>query len=349
MTKQGVINNWEGLDDVFVQAFDQLEMTCGSYRRGHRPVESPLILIEPTLPGFKQTEINRIMSRLANRFAVSRFTIINSAVAAMYASGRETGVLVECGICTPWVVPIHRGRVLAVHRFQVSPDVLTKWMKKLFIEKYQQAHEAIIGIERNDMEALAYVAHDFAQEMLCAFQFTSEFRLTSGYSLRINDEPFQCGEALFNPALAGIVSPGVHTVTYDAIMACDVGIHEELFANIVLSSSNRTVLRGFAARLEKEVNLLHNASTTSNVGCCRVHSILPREPPDISDDMLTTATAWPGGPTAVGAGLVRRSPFTSMRAKGFICRNPLWELQEESRDTVVVEGGAHSPSATCDR
>jgi hypothetical protein len=49
--------------------------------------------------------------------------------------------------------------------------------------------------------------------------------------------------------------PGIHTLIYDAIMCCDAEMHDELWANVVLSGGN-TLFPGLAERLQKELQPL---------------------------------------------------------------------------------------------
>jgi actin-related protein len=45
---------------------------------------------------------------------------------------------------------------------------------------------------------------------------------------------FRAPEALFQPALLGLESAGIHETTYNSIMKCDVDIRKDLYSNIVM-------------------------------------------------------------------------------------------------------------------
>jgi actin beta/gamma 1 len=47
---------------------------------------------------------------------------------------------------------------------------------------------------------------------------------------------FRAPEALFQPALLGLESAGIHETTYNSIMKCDVDIRKDLYSNIVMVS-----------------------------------------------------------------------------------------------------------------
>merc|ERR1711997_263157 len=48
---------------------------------------------------------------------------------------------------------------------------------------------------------------------------------------------------------------GIHETTYNSIMKCDVDIHKDLYANIVLSGGT-TMYAGIADRMQKEMTNL---------------------------------------------------------------------------------------------
>merc|ERR1712158_171395 len=53
--------------------------------------------------------------------------------------------------------------------------------------------------------------------------------------ITIGNERFRCPEALFQPAVVGMESCGIHETVYNSIMKCDVDIRKDLYANTVMS------------------------------------------------------------------------------------------------------------------
>ena len=66
---------------------------------------------------------------------------------------------------------------------------------------------------------------------------------------------FRCPEALFQPALIGMESQGIHEITYCSIMKCDIDIRKELYANTVLSGGT-TMFPFLNDRIGHELALL---------------------------------------------------------------------------------------------
>merc|ERR1711879_1062583 len=71
----------------------------------------------------------------------------------------------------------------------------------------------------------------------------------------VGDERFRCPEVLFQPNLIGLESAGIHKLTYDSIMKCDVDIRRSLYENTVLSGGS-TMFPGIDVRLTKEMTSL---------------------------------------------------------------------------------------------
>jgi actin-related protein len=81
------------------------------------------------------------------------------------------------------------------------------------------------------------------------------YELPDGQVITIGNQRFRCPEALFQPSFLGMKSCGIHETTYNSIMKCDVEMHKDLYANIVLSGGT-TMYPGFADRMQKEITAL---------------------------------------------------------------------------------------------
>ena len=78
------------------------------------------------------------------------------------------------------------------------------------------------------------------------------YMLPDGQVITIGNERFRVGEVLFQPSFIGREDDGIHMLTFDSIMACDVDIRKDLYSNIVLSGGS-SMFRGVADRLQFDV------------------------------------------------------------------------------------------------
>ncbi|KAH0472298.1 MAG: uncharacterized protein KVP18_004865 [Porospora cf. gigantea A] len=63
------------------------------------------------------------------------------------------------------------------------------------------------------------------------------------------------GKGLFQPGFLGSEAKGIHVVSFNSIMKCDMDIRKDLYANIVLSGGT-TMYEGIGERMTKDITAL---------------------------------------------------------------------------------------------
>merc|ERR1711912_73556 len=81
------------------------------------------------------------------------------------------------------------------------------------------------------------------------------YELPDGQVITVGAERIRASEPMFAPNLIGKESDGIHKLTFDSIMKCDVDIRRDLYTNIVMSGGT-TMFTGIPERLEKEMKAL---------------------------------------------------------------------------------------------
>jgi actin-related protein len=207
----------------------------------------------------------RMTEMIFEKFKVPALSIRNPAVLSLFASGRTTGCVLESGHGVSHTVAVHEGHALphSIELLDVGGRDLTAYLGRLLIVDggYLFFHESgersyLPGIK----EKLTYVALDLDQELKTADEprlLEKSYELPDGSVIILNSERFRCLEPLFDSSLAGTLEQlGVHFCVNEAIRSCHVvGLHKELYSNIVLAGGN-ALCPGLVERVVKEVSAI---------------------------------------------------------------------------------------------
>ncbi|KAJ5076456.1 actin [Anaeramoeba ignava] len=249
--RNGIVTNWDDMEKIWNHTFyNELRIA---------PEEHPVLLTEaPLNPKSNKEKMTEIMFETFNTPAMY---VAISPTLSLYASGRTIGTVVEIGDGVTSVVGFNESfRIFSsIQRMYLAGRDLTEYLMKIMTERgYSFVKTYEREIVRDIKEKLCYVALDFDQEMDIAAESNSiekNYELSNGEIITIGNERFRCSELLFQPSFIGMEKSGIHELTYNSIMKCNVDIRKDLYENIVLSGGS-TMFPGISDRLQKEITQL---------------------------------------------------------------------------------------------
>ncbi|VDM04804.1 unnamed protein product [Schistocephalus solidus] len=257
--EHGVVLNWDDMEVVWSHVFyDGLRVL---------PEEHPVLLTEPPLNPKRNREI--MLETMLEKFHCPSVYIAMQAILSVYASGRTTGTVLDCGDGVTHTVPVYEGYCIphAIIRSDLAGRDLTGFLVKLLTERgYAFVSTAEHENVREIKEKLCYMALDYEAELETAGRTDVQrnFVLPDGQVITVGTERFRCSEALMKPALLGIEGPGLHQTILQSMKKCDIDIRRDLLGNILLSGGS-TLFPGLVERLQKEINHLFGTKLGAKV------------------------------------------------------------------------------------
>lgn len=87
-------------------------------------------------------------------------------------------------------------------------------------------------------EKLCYMGYDLELEKRLALETTvliEKYTLPDGRQIKVGRERFEAPEAMFNPTLVDVDTPGMGELVFDCINKADIDTRAEFYKHIVLS------------------------------------------------------------------------------------------------------------------
>merc|ERR1712156_659080 len=228
--KGGTVQDWDDLEAIWQHVY--------SRELGVSASDLPALVTLPPLA--TRQEESTMAEILVEKLGVPAPYLANKAVMSLYGGGQMTGVAVDSGQDTTYIVPSYQGNpiqdatlVLKVGGRQVTEHLMTQLMNG----KYSFPDDNFL---------------------LWRKKKKTKFTVSS------KKETFLAPEIMFQPSLANKKSCGLSQLIYYSVLKCDESIRSELVNNITLSGGN-TKFPGFEKRLYQELAELFDEKTNIKV------------------------------------------------------------------------------------
>merc|ERR1739838_118323 len=271
--RQGVVQDWDDLEAVWSHIWEAELKTEAS--------NQPVIITQAPLA--TEQEEAKMAEILVEKLEVPALYLANKAVMSLYGGGQMTGVAVDSGQDTTYIVPAYQGNpiqdatlVLKVGGRQVTEHLMTQlmngkysfpddnfllWRKKKKTKFTVSSRKEII---REMKEQYCIISTTYAKSFEDPAYPETSVRLPDGNMIVMGKETFLAPEIMFQPSLANKKSCGLSQLIYYSVLKCDESIRSELVSNITLSGGN-TKFPGFEKRLYQELSSLFDEKTTIKV------------------------------------------------------------------------------------
>lgn len=240
--EHGMIKNWHDMETIWGYMYSSEQLRIN-------PAEHPVLITEPPLnPLSSKMKTSEIFFESFNAPALY-FGV--QSILSLYASGRTTGVVLDCGDGVTQCVPVYEGFALphAISRIDLAGSDITSYLQLLLRKSSGKNFVSTSELEilREIKESKCYIATESTFKKNEGPPRCS-YLLPDGAVLDMSSELSQSPEVLFRPYLIGSESPSVQDALVNSIMRADMDLRKTLFSQIVLSGGS-TLLPGFGDRL----------------------------------------------------------------------------------------------------
>ncbi|KAJ1557327.1 Actin- protein 2, partial [Nowakowskiella sp. JEL0078] len=206
--ENGIIRNWEDMEHLWDYTFfEKLGLTPEELR------DKKILLTEPAMNPKKNRE--NMVRIMFEKYQFKAVYVAVQAVLTVYSQGLSTGVVVDSGDGVTHIVPVYEGYSLPhlVRRLDVAGRDITRYLIKLLLLRgYAFNRTADFETVRQIKEHLCYVGYDLPMEYKLATETTvlvENYTIPDGRVIKVGSERFEAPEALFQPHVVDVDSPGV--------------------------------------------------------------------------------------------------------------------------------------------
>lgn len=271
--RQGVVQSWDDLETIWTHIVENELKT--------EAAAQPMLVTQ--MPLSSEEDETKMAEILMEKLNVPAMFIANKSVMSLYGGGNMTGISIDSGHDTTYLVPSYQGNaindatlVLKIGGKQVTEHLMNLlmngkysfpddnfllWRKKKKTKFTVSSRKEII---REMKEQYCLVSPNYTLSYEDASYPETSIRLPDGNMIVMGRETFMAPEIMFQPSLASKKSCGLSQLIYYSVLKCDESIRSEILSNITLSGGN-TKFPGFEKRLYQELSELFDEKTNIKI------------------------------------------------------------------------------------
>eukprot|EP00605_Chrysophyceae_sp_TOSAG23-4_P002830 GSChrysophyteH1.ASY1.ANO1.3115.1 assembled CDS len=241
---RGVVQDWDGMEKYWQTILNEVGVSQTNTER------TPVLLIDS--PSSSVSDRVKWAEILFEGYRAPSICIGNSASLSIFAAGRTTGVVVDCGAGLTTSVPVFEGLALthACTSMEMGGMECTVRLQKLLKERAGCSTSLVDSLILK--ERFAYGVADVATKVVESQNddFTT-VNLPDGREVQIETRYFgDCTEQLISNEVTTF--GGLSGQVCESLVLCDDSIRKDLARNIIISGGT-SMLPGLGARLEKDL------------------------------------------------------------------------------------------------
>ena len=246
----GIVQSWEDMETVWHHTF------MNELRVDPKDLEGVLLTEAPRNPKKNREKMCEVMFE---SFEVNNMYVAIQAVMSLYAAGRTTGLVVDCGDGVSHTVPVFEGFSLphAVEKMEIAGRELSNYLQKLLLEAgHSFTGSASMQIVNDIKEKTCYVAQNYAEEREEAkksSEHDTQYKLPDNQVIDI-PATVRMGapELFFDPSKNGKSCMSLPALAWSSITKSDIDTRKDLCRNVIMSGGS-TLFEGIADRFKREL------------------------------------------------------------------------------------------------
>lgn len=250
--ERSVVSNWDDAEILWKNAFENVLKVD--------PKDCLVLLTDSPTNEVENRE--KMVETFFEKFDMAGIYIANQAALSMYSAGRMTGLVLDCGYGTTFAAPVYEGYAIkdAILTAKLGGKDLTAFLIRLLAERGYSCRSTPTTLKeiKSYKETKCHVSLNFDDDMKASGSLKDKgtFNLPDDQVITVDKEAIQCPEAIFNPKLIDLDSPGIPKMVYDSFGKCEVDVRAALASNSIILSGGSTLFSGFEERLRKEMETL---------------------------------------------------------------------------------------------